>query len=143
MTLAQFIASKPLTGTPAEIAAAINALKQTVRRDFYVSYRTILGVVKSPAILEGIATYLRTSFPTTHAILLAVGKTDGEAGGLNNNVPETRAFYSILKAQVQGVTDDHVAALTALGTEEVPEVLLAVGLPSVTDQDVSAALEQP
>lgn len=121
MTLREELRGDEYQGKSHEEAAAIvNAKSSQVRRDAYVSYRTILGVVKSPAILEAIATFVKAQFPTTHEILLQVGSTDGQSGGVNNADAATRAFYSLLRQQVQGVTDAHVAALEAVGVEDRP-----------------------
>lgn len=126
MTLAEELSGQEYQGkNDAEAAEIVNAKTYSVRIARYVSYRTILGVVKDPAILEAIAAFVKSQYPTTHEILLQVGKTDGENGGVDNSVPETRQFYRALQAVVKinnvaVITDAHVTSLQDVGLEVRP-----------------------
>lgn len=117
MTLRELIDANNLTGTPAEIAAALNVRGQTARRAYYVNARTLMAVAGVTAA-ETIMASLKATSPTLHAILLDVGDNDGHRGGVDVSKDDSRAFIDQL---VTGglLTSEQGATIKALGEHTI------------------------
>jgi hypothetical protein len=122
------------------VAQWCNAPSLSKREPHYVSYRTILWVIQSPVRLEAIRAAIEASMPTVHAILLAIGSTDGTAGGLDLTQEATRTYIQSLVGDGTGatLTQAEADALCSLGVRMISPAESA-GLPPVLEDDVTRA----
>jgi hypothetical protein len=90
------------------------------REPFYPSYRTLLSVLKDPIRLEQIRTVIESTMPTVHAMLLAVGNTNGTAGGLNLQEPKVREYFQQMVGEGEGkFTAAEANEICSLGVKRV------------------------
>ncbi len=117
MTLSQLIAEQGATD-PVAFFSWLYTPSVTVRREFYLSYRTLGSVLgheeglPSHARLEAIAAFIESQMPTVHDMLKQCGNTDGSRGGVDVSLDATRGI--ILSLVGDGATQIRQAEADAI-----------------------------
>jgi hypothetical protein len=139
-TLSTLLADPAYTSlTATDAATALNAATVSVAEPYYLSYRSIAGVLQDVAKLEALAARLAATMPITHAILAQVGNPDGSDGGLDvRSAAVQTAIDGMVSGEAWGITLADAAALKALGISTISPAANA-GLGTVTAENVTLA----
>jgi len=105
-----------------EAATEINGMTVTERKSRRITYRDVLAVVRDPAVVEAVASYVQTKMPTVDGML----RTYSAEGGIDTFYEETRAQIDALVGPTP-LTQAQADVLKTLGLEVRPKYGMRVG----------------
>ena len=99
-----------------EAANTINVMKKTIAKEYRITYRTMLQIMRDPVRLEAARVAIKATISTVDSML----NSYNDAGGLDVQYPESKAYLQSMVGEGDNqLKQNEVDTIVALATQEV------------------------